>query len=436
MPPHRPPALRIWLQSSALVAVLAGYGLLLSAGSLLTVRDRQEGHQQLVSAIRRQLGEQPALEPSQIALLQLLGVSVRLEPRRSPQPPQLIRQGSSTWLSSRSSLTRPGLPAASLVVRQDVTATIQRERNLQLLLLAAAGLASLFTSALLRQVMRRGLVLPIQAFCLQLQLISRPAQGAALMPEQEQPSELRPIAAAFNALQQRLAAAWERERSFTDGVAHELRTPITLISGKAQSLLRESLSAAQRHAIEAIASEARHMGSLVRDLLDLARQDAGRLELLCQPLDPDTVILDTFDRLWPLAPDRLQLAPARASAPPLAVRGDRARLMQCLTALVDNALAYAPAGPVELALSQAAGSVVWHVRDRGPGVTPEERERIFERFARGSAAAAAQRRGSGLGLALVRLLMQAMGGSVVAADRPGGGADFQLHLPLAPEAAR
>jgi len=106
-------------------------------------------------------------------------------------------------------------------------------------------------------------------------------------------------------------------------------------------------------------------------------------------------------------------------------------LQQCLAALIENALHYSPTPlPVSLAADQQGDALVLHVRDQGPGVAPSERETIFERFARGSAAINANSRGSGIGLAVVRLLMEAMGGSVLAADAPGGGADFQLHLPV------
>ncbi len=142
------------------------------------------------------------------------------------------------------------------------------------------------------------------------------------------------------------------------------------------------------------------MGTLVSDLLDLVRNDAGRL--------------------------RLQ---ACAEAP--TANADPHRLQQCLTALVDNALLYSPApSPVTLAASTGpAGELVLHVRDRGPGVPSEEREAIFGRFVRGSAGLASPRRGSGIGLSVVRLLIEAMGGRVQVADHPGGGADFQLLLP-------
>ena len=425
-------SLRLRLQSSTLIAVLAGYGLLLVLGTGLLALERRQAYRQLVESLVAGLGSgSVASRDAELARYQPFGLTAWLEREGPAQPLQLLHLGEGSWLQSRTPVRLPGGAAASLVVRQNVTASLARQRTLLLLLLAAAGLSSLFTAALLRPVLRRGLVEPIADLCQRLQTITAPPRAGAVLLAADQPSELQPIADAFAALQQRLAAAWERERSFSDGAAHELRTPITLISGQAQSLLRQPLPEAQRQMVRAIAREAEHMGELVRHLLDLARQDAGRLQLLLQPVDPEALVLEAFDRLRPLAPQRLLLAPADALLPPPPpLPADRERLLQCLSALVDNALAYAPTGPVELAVSSEEGAVVWHVRDHGPGVAPQERQLIFERFVRGSAAASSPRRGSGLGLALVRLLMQAMGGAVAVADRPGGGADFQLRLPV------
>lgn len=429
---QRSGSLRMALQSSTLVAVLAGYGLLLAVGGTLAALERRQAHGQLVAALADGLVSGSETGHG-LGRYELFGLSAWLEPGGDPRPsgPQLLERGGQSWLQSRTPVKPAGETLQTLVVHQNVTALIARQRTLMLLLLAAAGLASLFTAALLRPVLRRGLVAPIEALCERLQTITAPPRAEVpLLPPAEQPSELQPIAAAFGALQCRLAAAWERERSFSDGAAHELRTPITLISGQAQSLLRHPLLPQQRNAVLAIAREAHAMGQLVAQLLDLSRQDGGRLQLLLKPLDPEALVLEAFDRLRPLAPERLLLAPASAAAPPPPLKADRERLLQCLSALVENALVYAPAGPVELAVSWDGGTVTWHVRDRGPGVAPEERERIFERFVRGRAAAAADTRGSGLGLALVRLLMEAMGGSAAVAGHPGGGADFQLRLPL------
>ena len=118
-----------------------------------------------------------------------------------------------------------------------------------------------------------------------------------------------------------------------------------------------------------------------------------------------------------------------ATPEPLVARADPHRLQQCLTALVDNALLYTE-GPVILTASSGpAGELVLHVRDRGPGVLPAEREAIFWRFVRGSAGLASSHRGSGIGLSVVPLLIEAMCGRVQVAVHPGGGADFQLLLP-------
>ena len=427
-------SLRLWLQSSTLIAVLAGYGLLLAVGAALMELERRQAHGQLVQALANSLASDGATEAeAELGRYRPLGLLAWLEPRQPSQAVQLIGSGSQRWLQSSTPLRLANGQPSTLVVRQNVSVSLERQQQLLLMLLAAAGLASLFTSALLRPVLRRGLVEPIEALCQRLQAITAPLRAdASLLAPAEQPSELQPIAAAFGALQQRLAAAWERERSFSDGAAHELRTPITLISGQAQSLLRHPLPEPQRQAVAAILREAQYMGELVGQLLDLSRQDGDRLQLLLESIDPEALVLEAYDRLRPLAPTRLQLAPAAESAPPAPVAGDRERLLQCLAALVDNALFYSE-GPVELAVSQADATVVWHVRDRGPGVPVAERSEIFGRFVRGSAAALApEHRGSGLGLALVQLLMQAMDGDVAVAEREGGGADFQLRLPLSP----
>ena len=109
---------------------------------------------------------------------------------------------------------------------------------------------------------------------------------------------------------------------------------------------------------------------------------------------------------------------------------DPDRLQQCLAALIDNALRYSPAPkPVQLSAELEADRIVLRVRDHGPGVSLEDRERIFERFARGAASVGT--RGSGIGLSIVRLLIEAMGGSVQVGDGAGGGAVFALRLRLA-----
>ena len=185
-----------------------------------------------------------------------------------------------------------------------------------------------------------------------------------------QSQELQPIVEAFNQLQSRLAEAWQRERRFVDGVAHELRTPITVISGLAQSLQAELPQASQAK-LALIAAEAERLGELVTVMLDLARSDAGRLKLELVTLDPELAVLDAYERLQALVPDRLRLAPSSEAEIPR-IKVDAERLQQCLAALVDNALKYS-AGEVQLAVSAAGDGVTLHVCDQGPGIPEGER---------------------------------------------------------------
>ena len=402
--------------------MVAGYSLLLLVGSAFRSAERQREHQQLAEAISQEL--RVSAQPN--AIEQASGIQVFLLPSGKPQPPRLVRQrDGEQWMVSRRWLAIEG-ESPLLEVRQNVTAQLRQDRIDQLLLVAAAGASMLFTSVLLRLVLRRGLVLPIGELRDQLNALEADRLGQQLLDPQSQPEELRAIALAFNGLQNRLAEAWRRERTFVDGVAHELRTPISVISAQAQRLELAALPHPSAAAAGLIASEAERMGELVRVLLDFARSDSGRLQLEMQAIDPEQLLLEAFERLSSLAPDRLQLAAASSHELPR-INADPARLHQCLAVLVDNALAYS-SGTVALAADQCSNSadVVLHVFDRGPGIPAEERSVVVQRFQRGSSAIGT--RGSGIGLATVALLMEAMGAELRIADRQGGGADPQLRF--------
>ena len=312
---------------------------------------------------------------------------------------------------------------ALLEVRQNITVSIQSQRRDQLLLIAAAGMSLLLVSLLFRLVLWRGLITPLQSLADELSALSADSLGQRSLDPVGQSRELQPIVEAFNQLQTRLAEAWQRERRFVDGVAHELRTPITVISGHAQSLQAELTPASQAKLV-LIAAEAERLGELVSAMLDLARSDAGRLNLALEFLNPELVLVDAFERLQSLVPNRLHLAPP-ADVPIPRITADPERLQQCLAALVDNAVRYS-AGAVQLAVSASGDSVILHVRDQGPGIPEEERAQVLERFVRGSTSIGT--RGSGIGLATVNVLMEAMDWELLIADAPGGGADMQLHF--------
>ena len=347
-------------------------------------------------------------------------------PYGQPSSPRLLTTAEgSSWLVSRHWLDQPA-ESPLVEVRQNVTAQLLQDRTDQLLLVAAAGGSMLFTALLLRLVLQRGLIRPLEGLRDQLNALEADSLGEQSIDLVTQPGELQPIAQAFNALQQRLASAWQRERRFVDGVAHELRTPIAVISAQAQRLMLEGASNATGSAPALMASEADRMGELVRVLMDFARSDSGRLQLQCVDVDPELLLVEVYERLLPLAPSRLQLAPAATQQLPQ-IQVDLERVHQCLAALVDNALKYS-SQLVTLSCDVSQNRVMLHVRDAGPGIPPRERDAVLERFTRGSSAIGT--RGSGIGLATVSMLMQAMNGELVIADHPGGGADLQLRFRL------
>jgi two-component system, OmpR family, sensor kinase len=263
---------------------------------------------------------------------------------------------------------------------------------------------------------------------------------------------LSQIETAFHAQEKSEQAAHESEermRRFVADASHELRTPLTTIRGFAEYYRQRggvsgpgsagSLAPADIDRImKRLESEASRMGLLVEDLLQLARLDQQR-PLDLAPADLLTLAADAVQDARMVAPDRtvdLTVAPGAA----FIVNGDEQRLRQVIGNLVNNALSHTPAGtPVHVrigsgTLDSGDPAVVLDVADEGPGMTQEQARRVFERFYRADAARNHASGGTGLGLAIVAGLVGAHGGTVSVQTAPGEGADFQVKLPLSPEA--
>lgn len=169
------------------------------------------------------------------------------------------------------------------------------------------------------------------------------------------------------------------------------------------------------------------MGQLLTSLRELARCDAGRLQLQPALLDADEQLLLAYEQACAQAGERLQLPLPSAQRLPL-FSADATRLQQSLQLLISNALSFST-GSVRLLAEVIGDQLVLHVQDSGPGIPEAERALVFQRFQRGSTAAG--QRGPGIGLALVDELTRAMNGEVVIAEAPGGGADLQLRFKVA-----
>jgi two-component system OmpR family sensor kinase len=229
-------------------------------------------------------------------------------------------------------------------------------------------------------------------------------------------------------------SALTRQREFVADASHELRTPLTSILANLE-LLDTELAGEQREIAGSALRSSRRMRRLVADLLLLARADAGR-ETPRRPVDLSSVAREAVAETAPLGGDERVAVDAPA---PVGVDGVRDDLHRLALNLIENALLHTPQGtPVTVAVREEGGWAVLEVADRGPGISAELRERVFDRFARGAGAGdvTPARSGSGLGLAIVRAVAEGHDGSVELDDAEGGGARFLVRLPLATEAAK
>jgi signal transduction histidine kinase/ligand-binding sensor domain-containing protein/CheY-like chemotaxis protein len=221
---------------------------------------------------------------------------------------------------------------------------------------------------------------------------------------------------------------------FLATMGHEIRTPMTGLLGMSELLLGTPLDATQQGYAQAIQTSGQMLLRLVNDSLDLARIEAGKLELECAPLDLHALLAQAVALLRPLAQAKsLALSGDVAAAAPHWVQGDALRIKQVLLNLVNNAIKFTARGSVAISLQRdAAGATQFVVRDSGPGIDAAMRERLFQRFAQ--AHGPQRRSGSGLGLAICRELAACMGGRIELDSEPGRGSTFVVTLPL-PEVA-
>ena len=220
---------------------------------------------------------------------------------------------------------------------------------------------------------------------------------------------------------------------FLARMSHELRTPLNAILGFGQ-ILRGPVSAdVQRDCAGHVVTAGRHLMSLVNEVLDIACIEAGRVELSLEPVRVSEVVAEALELIGPLAAERRITVDVRSGAKSThVVRADRQRLRQVLLNLLSNAFKYSPAGERIVVACRAATAGTWRlsVADRGPGVAPEQVERLFVAFDR-LGAERTQIPGTGLGLALSKRLVEAMGGTIGCRSVPGEGSTFWVCLPAA-----
>ena len=246
------------------------------------------------------------------------------------------------------------------------------------------------------------------------------------------PADLRSLARAMNDMSSRLEAEETRRRSVLADIAHELRTPLSIIRGQSEAIV-DGVYAADAEHMAPIISAAESLEMLVNDLSTLTLAESGALRLHREPIDVAVLVNETLDAFRAEATSAgVQLTEAVGGhLPPM--DGDPGRMRGVLGNLVSNALAQShPGGHIRVVGEAMGQSVRLTVTDDGAGIAPELLPRVFDRFVKGPGST-----GSGLGLAIVRDVVEAHGGSVAAMSTEGQGAAISVTLPaVTPGGAR
>lgn len=222
------------------------------------------------------------------------------------------------------------------------------------------------------------------------------------------------------------------KEEFLATVSHELRTPLNAVVGWSRLLNSGQLDAeGARHAVEVIERNAASQRQIIEDLLDVSRIVAGKLRISTQPVDLLLIIHAAIDAVQPAAEAKEIKVSTHVADPDAIVRADSERLQQVFWNLLANAVKFTPAGgTVDVYLERNGSLAEIRIEDSGPGVPSEFLPRIFERFSQADGSSTRKHGGLGLGLAIVRHLVELHGGTVSAANRESGGAVLSVKLPI------
>ncbi|WP_237480627.1 ATP-binding protein [Lichenibacterium dinghuense] len=230
----------------------------------------------------------------------------------------------------------------------------------------------------------------------------------------------------------RAEAASEAKSRFLATVSHEVRTPLNGILGIADLLADTPLTREQLAYVEAVRTSGSALATLIDEILDFSRIEAGKLEIAAEPFDLATLVEGVVELLAPRAQDRgLEIAAFVSADLPRVAVGDPVRLRQVLTNLAGNAVKFTAKGGVGLTVEPAGeGRVRFAVSDTGPGVPADRREAIFHEFEQADGTTTRRHGGTGLGLAISRRIVALMGGHLALEDRSGGGSVFAFAVGL------
>lgn len=280
---------------------------------------------------------------------------------------------------------------------------------------------AILVSVVMTQLLARGMTSPLR----EMTAAARAMAGGDYSQRVRATSrdEVGQLAEAFNTMAEDLEQVDTLRREMVANVSHELRTPVAALRAQLENMV-DGVTDPDPPALEAALAQVERLGRLVTYLLDLSRIEAGAvgLEITQVPVQP--FLEEVVVSMSPVAADKELALEVSVHPAGLTVPADPERLHQVMTNLVQNAVRHSPeAGTIRLEARRSGGAVLIDVADEGPGIPPELRHRVFERFARGNAPALtgqASTGGTGLGLAIVRWAVQLHGGQVQVADSATG----------------
>lgn len=301
--------------------------------------------------------------------------------------------------------------------------------------LGLASLISLTITGLFSYYLAKRITTPLQEMNQAARRIAR-GQFAQRVNVKTQ-DELGELGATFNVMAQELAGLDQMRKAFVANVSHDLRSPLTSLHGFIRAFLDDAIpSERQRHYLTLMQEQTERMMKLVNDLLDLARIEAGQLEMRPVNFNLSELVRQVVAHLEPDWMKKQAIVELIAEeTPDIHVIADPDRIDQVLVNLLQNAIQFsAPASLIEVLLQQADQAVL-SIRDHGPGIRPEELEAIWERFYKADRARTTKA-GTGLGLSIVKHILDLHQSPIHVQSEVGKGTIFTFTLPLAPSLAK
>jgi len=246
----------------------------------------------------------------------------------------------------------------------------------------------------------------------------------------ESNDELGQLAADFNTMALTLEKYERLRRQWISDIAHELRTPLSILRGEIEAL-RDGVRPVNPDTLDSLYSEARHLSEIVNDLHELSLADAGELSIKNVPIDPAVVLKETLGRFrQSLAEKQIKIENSLENQLPVTIIGDADRLRQLFSNLVENTLRYADApGILKIGQVRTPNRLILFFEDSGPGVPEGELDRLFDRLYRVDRSRSRARGGSGLGLSICKSIVNALGGEIRASNGNSGGLRIEVELP-------